>query len=78
MDAWCLVWGFLIFQGAGEAGVGIGELIAMALEKKGLSHAEAMQRCYFMDSKGLVCKSRDNLQPHKARTRSLCSKNPPQ
>lgn len=52
-------------QGAGEAGVGIGELIAMALEKKGLSHEEAMRRCYFMDSKGLVCKSRDNLQPHK-------------
>jgi hypothetical protein len=24
-----------------------------------------MQRCSFMDSKGLVCKSRDNLQPHK-------------
>mmetsp|Transcript_6484 Transcript_6484/g.9940 ORF Transcript_6484/g.9940 Transcript_6484/m.9940 type:complete len:510 (-) Transcript_6484:359-1888(-) len=55
----------VLFLGAGEAGVGIGELIAMALEKKGLSHADAMQRCYFMDSKGLVCKSRQDLQPHK-------------
>ena len=43
---------------AGEAGVGIGELIVMALEKAGVPHAEAMRHCYFMDSKGLVCKSR--------------------
>ena len=57
----------VLFLGAGEAGVGIGELVAMELEKKkGLSHEEAMRRCYFMDSKGLVCKSRlHELQPHK-------------
>jgi malate dehydrogenase (oxaloacetate-decarboxylating)(NADP+) len=56
----------VLFYGAGEAGVGIGELIAMAMEKTGMSHKEAMERCYFMDSKGLVCKSRlDGLQPHK-------------
>jgi malate dehydrogenase (oxaloacetate-decarboxylating)(NADP+) len=56
----------ILFYGAGEAGVGIGELIAMAMEKTGMSHKEAMERCYFMDSKGLVCKSRlDGLQPHK-------------
>jgi len=52
-------------MGAGEAGTGIGELIAMALEKGGLSHEDAMRRCHFLDSKGLVCKSRDQLQPHK-------------
>ena len=56
----------VLFYGAGEAGVGIGELIAMAMEKTGMSHKEATERCYFMDSKGLVCKSRlDGLQPHK-------------
>ncbi len=56
----------ILFYGAGEAGVGIGELIAMAMEKTGMSHKEAMERCYFMDSKGLVCKSRlDGLQHHK-------------
>ena len=56
----------VLFYGAGEAGVGIGELIAMAMEKTGMSHKEAMERCYFMDSKGLVCKSRlSGLQPHK-------------
>lgn len=48
-----------LFYGAGEAGVGIGELVAMCLEKKfGLTHAEAMKRCFFMDSKGLVTKAR--------------------
>ena len=63
----------ILFYGAGEAGVGIGELIAMALEKRGMSHRDAMNRCYFMDSKGLVCKQRLDapqtpkhaLQPHK-------------
>tara|TARA_B110000977_G_scaffold111436_2_gene144546 strand:+ start:12790 stop:14337 length:1548 start_codon:yes stop_codon:yes gene_type:complete len=48
-----------LFLGAGEAGVGIGELVAMCLEKKfGLTHEEAMKRCYFMDSKGLVTRAR--------------------
>ena len=56
----------ILFYGAGEAGVGIGELIAMAMEKTGMSHKDARERCYFMDSKGLVCKSRlDRLQHHK-------------
>ena len=53
--------------------MGIGELIAMALEKRGMSHHDAINRCYFMDSKGLVCKQRLDapqtpkhaLQPHK-------------
>jgi len=56
----------ILFYGAGEAGVGIGELIAMAMQKTGMSHQQALERCYFMDSKGLVCKSRlGDLQSHK-------------
>lgn len=48
-----------LFYGAGEAGVGIGELIAMCLTKRfGLTHEEAMRRCFFMDSKGLVTAAR--------------------
>jgi malate dehydrogenase (oxaloacetate-decarboxylating)(NADP+) len=48
-----------LFYGAGEAGVGIGELVAMCLEKRfGLTHEEAMRRCFFMDSKGLVTAAR--------------------
>lgn len=56
----------ILFLGAGEAGVGIGELVVMALEKAGVPHEQAMRQCHFMDSKGLVCKSRlAELQPHK-------------
>lgn len=48
-----------LFYGAGEAGVGIGELVAMCLEKRfGLTHEQAMRRCFFMDSKGLVTAAR--------------------
>ena len=48
-----------LFYGAGEAGVGIGELIAMCLERRfGLTREEAMRRCFFMDSKGLVTAGR--------------------
>ena len=57
----------ILFLGAGEAGTGIGQLIAYCLHKRyGLTYAEAMLRCYYVDSKGLVCLSRgDELQEHK-------------
>lgn len=56
----------VLFLGAGEAGTGIGELIAQALERHhGMTIEEARRHCYFMDSQGLVCKSRSNLQHHK-------------
>jgi len=56
----------VLFLGAGEAGTGIGELIAIALEKRhGMSREEGRRRCFFMDSKGLVCAARDDLQRHK-------------
>jgi len=57
----------VLFYGAGEAGVGCGELIALALSTwHGYSMVEARKRILFMDSKGLVCKSRlDTLQEHK-------------
>ena len=54
-----------LFLGAGEAGTGIGELIVSALVKEGLSAADAHQRCWFVDSKGLVVQSRDDLAAHK-------------
>ncbi len=54
-----------LFLGAGEAGTGIGELIVSALVKDGLSAADAHQRCWFVDSKGLVVKSREGLADHK-------------
>jgi malate dehydrogenase (oxaloacetate-decarboxylating)(NADP+) len=55
----------ILFLGAGEAGIGIGDLIASALVNDGLSPEEARKRCWFVDSKGLVVKSRENLAEHK-------------
>ncbi len=55
----------LLFLGAGEAGIGIGDLVVEAMTEEGLSSADAHRRCWFMDSKGLVVKSRTDLAVHK-------------
>jgi malate dehydrogenase (oxaloacetate-decarboxylating)(NADP+) len=55
----------LLFLGAGEAGTGIGELVVAALMADGIPEAEARSRCWFVDSKGLVVKTRTDLPDHK-------------
>ncbi|KAF6252741.1 cytosolic NADP malic enzyme [Scenedesmus sp. NREL 46B-D3] len=56
----------VLFLGAGEAGTGIGELIATYLHlRHNMTMEEGRQHCFFLDSRGLVCKSRTNLQHHK-------------
>jgi malate dehydrogenase (oxaloacetate-decarboxylating)(NADP+) len=55
----------VLFLGAGEAGIGIAENIVAYLVEEGMPAAEARKRCWFVDSKGLIVKSREGLTEHK-------------
>lgn len=55
----------ILFVGAGEACLGIGKIVAAAMQREGWSEAEAKQRCLFVDSKGLVIACRKDLPEYK-------------
>ena len=56
-----------LFNGAGEAGTGIADLIAYAISKEtNMSEEEARKKIYLVDSRGLVTHARrEELQHHK-------------
>lgn len=54
----------IMFLGAGSAATGIAGLLVKALEKAGLSSAEAHQRLWFVDIDGLITNNRDEIAPH--------------
>jgi malate dehydrogenase (oxaloacetate-decarboxylating)(NADP+) len=55
----------ILFVGAGEACLGIGRIVVAAMQRDGLSEADAKRRCLFVDSKGVVVTSRVDLPDHK-------------
>ena len=57
----------ILFLGAGEAGIGIADLIASAIAEDGLSPEQATEKCWFVDTQGLVVKGRGPMAAHKLR-----------
>lgn len=54
-----------LLAGSGAAGIGIGRLLRAALKAEGLSEDQARQRQVFLDSSGVVCERRTDLEAHK-------------
>ncbi len=55
----------LLFLGAGEAGIGIADLVVSAMMQEGTTAVAARQQCWFVDSRGLVESGRTDLAEHK-------------
>jgi len=58
-----------LFQGAGEANIGIATLLAMAMEKReGIPFEQALKKLWLKDSRGLIVKNRSKggITEHKA------------
>jgi malate dehydrogenase (oxaloacetate-decarboxylating)(NADP+) len=56
----------LVFMGAGSAGVGVAKQLMEYYTKRGLTEAEARDKFWLVDTKGLVTKDRgDRLAEHK-------------
>ncbi|KAL5009932.1 hypothetical protein ScPMuIL_012237 [Solemya velum] len=47
-----------LFQGAGEASIGIAKLILLAMKEEGISEEEGLKKIFMVDSRGLIVKNR--------------------
>ncbi|XP_057665589.1 NADP-dependent malic enzyme-like [Diorhabda carinulata] len=57
----------ILFQGAGEANIGIAQLCVQAMVASGASPEEARKKIWLIDSQGLICKGRkEPIQSQKA------------
>jgi malate dehydrogenase (oxaloacetate-decarboxylating)(NADP+) len=57
----------LLFLGAGEAAIGIADLVASAMQAEGISEKDASARIWLVDSRGLVVMDRPGLNENKQR-----------
>ncbi len=56
----------ILFHGAGEAGIGIGETVVAGLIERGMDAAEARRHCWFVDTRGLLTAARAEIPAQKA------------
>ena len=54
-----------LFVGAGQANLGAGDLLVSAMVSEGMTEADARDRCWFVDSTGLMVSSRTDLSAQK-------------
>jgi malate dehydrogenase (oxaloacetate-decarboxylating)(NADP+) len=55
----------ILFLGAGQAGVGIGETIVAGMTKQGIPQADARRSCWFFDTQGLLVEDRVEIPQQK-------------
>ena len=55
----------VVVFGAGSAGVGIADLLALAMTEEGLSDADAADRIYLLDRPGLLTSDMDDLHDYQ-------------
>ena len=55
----------ILFYGAGEAAIGIADVLVSALAEEGISAEQARKQCWFVDTNGLLVAGREKIAAHK-------------